>query len=53
MLCFCAALRTLKPISSTKKEYQSFGLSNESFESIMGSGLEVQVRVNTWILFYV
>ena len=51
MLSFCASLRTLKPINSTKKEYQSFGLSNESFESVMGGGLEVQVRINTWVLF--
>ena len=45
MLSFCAALRTLKPINSTKKEYQSFGLSKESFESVMGGGLEVRVHV--------
>ena len=51
MLSFCAALRTLKPINSTKKEYQGFGLSNESFESVIGGGLEVQVRVKTWVFF--
>ena len=51
MLSFCAALRTLKPINSTKKEYHSFGLSNESFESVVGDGLEVQVSINTCVLF--
>ena len=51
MLSFCAALRTLKTINSTKKEYQSFGLFSESFERVMGGGLEVQVRVNTWVFF--
>ena len=51
MLSFCASLRTLKPVNSTKKEYRSFGLSNENFESVMGGGLEVQVRINTLVLF--
>ena len=51
MLSFCAALRTLKLINSTKKEYQSFGLSNESFESVVVAGLEVQGRINTCVLF--
>ena len=51
MLSFCAALRTLKSINNNKKEYQSFGLSNESFESVMGGGLEVQVRENMWVFF--
>ena len=51
MLSFCATLRTLKLTNSTKKEYQSFGLSNESFESVVGGGLEVQIHINTSVLF--
>ena len=37
--------------NSSKKEYLNFGLSNESFESVVVGGLEVQVRMNTCALF--
>ena len=51
MLSSCAALRTLKPIDSTKKKFQKFESSKETFERVVGGGLEVKVLISTCLLF--